>query len=62
MATQNRYGGAVEPAVTPLSKEQRQRLEAITFARMLVGSTSNPNAQPVSDWLRIAQYISRGYV
>lgn len=58
MATRG-YNGATEPVVEPLTKEQRQRLEALTFARKLVG-TNNALNQPVRDWLRIARYIVEG--
>lgn len=60
MASGRGYDGAVTPVVEPFTKEQRQRLEALTFARKLVGATHDPNNQPVEDWMRIAEYIVSG--
>jgi len=60
MASGRGYDGAVTPVVEPFTKEQRQRLEAVTFARKLVGATHDPNTQPVGAWLRIAEYIVVG--
>lgn len=60
MASGRGYDGAITPVVEPFTKEQRQRLEAITFARKLVGANHNPNDQPVGSWLRVAEYIVSG--
>lgn len=55
------YDGAVTPVVEPFTKEQRQRLEALTFARKLVGVKHSPvDEQPINDWLKLADYIYKG--
>lgn len=60
MASGRGYDGAVTPVVEPFTKEQRQRLEALTFARKLVGSNHDPLRQPVGDWVYLAKYIEKG--
>lgn len=54
------YDGATTPVVEPLTTAQRQRLEAVTFARKLVGQTHNVERQHVNLWLDIAEYIITG--
>lgn len=60
MASGNGYDKAVTPSVQAFTKEQRQRLEALTFARKLVGHTHDPKTQPVNDWVYLARYIEKG--
>ena len=54
-------GGGYEASTTPsvqfFTKEQRQRLEALTFARKLLG---NCTADVVHDWVYLAKYIEKG--
>lgn len=48
-------GFVTEVSVTPLTAEQRQRLEAFTFARAILGPHNT-----VRDLLRVARYVSNG--
>lgn len=55
------YDGSTTPVVEPFTREQRQRLEALTFARKLVGVVHNDAAsQPIHLWLRLAEFIIDG--
>ena len=61
MASQQGYDGALTPVVSAFDKEQRARLEAITFARKLTNNRElNGAASSLNDWIRIADYIVRG--
>lgn len=55
MASGNGYDSELKGSVQPFTKEQRQRLEAVTFARKLRG-----REQPVNEWLSLADYIVTG--
>lgn len=56
MATAN---DSTRPSVVAFNKEQRARLEALTFARELThrGYQYPPG---IDEWLRLAKYIVRG--
>lgn len=58
MANGNGYAGPTTPVVSFFTKEQRARLEALTFARELVGK-QGPGVT-LSDWFRTAEYIIKG--
>lgn len=60
MASRSGYDGQTTGVTEPFTKEQRQRLEALTFARRLVGYMNDARTQPVDDWMRLAQYIETG--
>jgi hypothetical protein len=61
MASGGAYDGALTPVVTPLTKEQRQRLESLTFARKLVEASRPHSSSPdINDWLKLARYIDKG--
>jgi hypothetical protein len=53
-----RDGYPTELAVTPLTKEQRQRLEAFTAARALL--MDRGALAPLSALLTVARYIETG--
>lgn len=55
MASGRGYDGPVTPVVEPFTKEQRQRLEGVTFARKLRGQGA-----PLNEWLSLADYIVTG--
>ncbi len=51
----NGYNAATKPSAAPFTTAQRQRLEAITFARELRGQNA-----PLHEWLDMAAYIETG--
>ena len=55
MANGNGYGASTKPSAQFFSKEQRQRLEAVTYARDLLGT-----GRPHFEWLELADYITTG--
>lgn len=55
MASGNGYSSDTKGSVQPFTKEQRQRLEAVTFARAL-----KSNGGTVNDWLSLADFIATG--
>lgn len=60
MAVQG-YDGNVTGAVSHFTNDQRQRLEAVTFARKLTKGKELEGREPtLAEWLRIADYIVRG--
>jgi hypothetical protein len=61
MATRGGYDGQTTGAVEPFTKEQRQRLEALTFARKLTNHKELEGREPMlREWLQVADYIVRG--
>lgn len=58
MASASGYDGATTPVVSFFNKEQRARLEALTFAKSLTRN-GLPNVH-LHEWLRIADYIIKG--
>lgn len=57
MASGTGYDSATTPSVAPFTKEQRQRLEAVTFARKLI-NMNGPDW--VRSWIDLADYIVTG--
>jgi hypothetical protein len=57
MASGTGYNSATKPVVTFFDKEQRARLEALTFARELL-----PGSSPLHLWFQIAEYVVNGVV
>lgn len=60
MASGNGYDGAVTPVIAPFTTEQRQRLEAVTFARKLTQNNQLGHHPTVEIWLKLADYIVTG--
>lgn len=57
------YEAWSHPVVEPFTKEQRQRLEALTLARKMLGDhfhSPNVTYSPVGDWIEVAEYIVNG--
>lgn len=48
------------PTVQHFSKDQRARLEALTFARSLTRNNVIGRYAEIGDWLRLADYIIKG--
>lgn len=57
MATRG-YDGATTPVVERFTKEQRQRLEALTFGRKLLEYRAGKD--DIEQWLTLADYIVKG--
>lgn len=55
MASGNGYNSETKGSVQPFTVVQRQRLEAVTFARALKSSGGT-----VNEWLSIADFIVTG--
>lgn len=50
------YDAETKVSVGEFTKAQRQRLEAITAARALLGARTSS----IDEWLRVAQFIETG--
>ena len=60
MASNNGYDGSTTPTVSHFTKEQRTRLEALTFARKLTNGNEFGRRPSLAEWLEIADYIVLG--
>lgn len=60
MASGGGYDGAITPVTGPLTIRQRQRLEALTFARKLCEASRTRIETTVPDWVYLAKYIDQG--